>query len=105
MATGQFMGPEFSGTREFENEADRSKIWAPPNLTPDPKTGVTARLTEDQFVARIRAGRILPGSPMPWQAYSRMDEDDLRAIYRFLKTLPPYENDTGPAMRERPKKA
>jgi len=74
-------------------------VWAPPNLTPDPKTGVTARLTEDQFVARFRAGRILPGSPMPWQAFSRMAEDDLRAIYRFLKSLPPHENDTGPAVR------
>jgi mono/diheme cytochrome c family protein len=105
MATGQFTAPEFSGTSEFTDETDLSRIWAPPNLTPDPKTGVTARLTEDQFVARFRAGRILPGSPMPWQAFSRMDEDDLRAIYRFLKTLPPYENDTGPAVRERARKA
>jgi hypothetical protein len=34
-----------------------------------------------------------------------MDEDDLRAIYRFLRTLPPVEHDTGPRVRERPKKA
>jgi hypothetical protein len=65
---------------------------------------VTARLDEDQFVARFRAGRTIPGSPMPWQAYARMDEQDLRAIYKFLRTLPPIEHDTGPAMRDAPKK-
>ena len=102
-ATGEFMVPEFAGATDFTDDADPSKVWAPPNLTPAPRTGVITRLTEDQFVARFRAGRILPGSPMPWQAYSRMAEDDLRAIYRFLMTLPPHENDTGPAMR--PKKA
>jgi mono/diheme cytochrome c family protein len=99
--TGAFTVPEFSGATDFTDEADLSRIWAPPNLTPDPKTGVLAQMSEDQFVARFRAGRILPGSPMPWQAFSRMDEDDLRAIYRFLKTLPPHEHDTGPRMRPR----
>jgi mono/diheme cytochrome c family protein len=99
LATGDLIGPEFSGTDRFTDDADPSRVWAPPNLTPDPKTGVTARVTEDQFVARFRAGRILPGSPMPWQAYSRMSEEDLRAIYRFLRTLPPHEYDPGPAVR------
>ena len=47
--------------------------------------------------------RVIPGSPMPWQAYARMDEDDLRAIHRYLRTLPPVEHDTGPRMRPRSK--
>jgi hypothetical protein len=46
-------------------------------------------MTEDQFVARFRQGRIIPGSPMPWQAFSRLAEDDLRSIYRYLKSVPP----------------
>jgi hypothetical protein len=33
---------------------------------------------------------------MPWQGYARMHEDDLRAIYRFLETVPPVENEVGP---------
>jgi hypothetical protein len=33
---------------------------------------------------------------MPWQAFRLMTDDDLRAIYRFLRTLPPVENDVGP---------
>jgi hypothetical protein len=35
---------------------------------------------------------------MPWQGFSKMDEDDLRAIYRYLKSLPPVMNDAGPTM-------
>ncbi len=103
MATGQFTNAPFSGNTEFVDESDMSRTWAPPNLTPDPKTGMSAILDEDAFVARIRAGRVIPGSPMPWQAYARMDEDDLRAIHRYLRTLPPVEHDTGPRMRPRSK--
>jgi hypothetical protein len=31
---------------------------------------------------------------MPWREYRRMTDDDLRAIYRYLRTLPP--SPTGP---------
>jgi mono/diheme cytochrome c family protein len=103
-ANGQFTNAEFSGSTTFHDDAVPGRTWSPPNLTPHPTTGVTARLDEEQFVARFRAGRVVPGSPMPWQAYSRMAEEDLRAIYRFLRTLPPVEHDTGPAMRDAPQK-
>jgi len=33
---------------------------------------------------------------MPWQGLMRMDEDDMRAIYRYLKTVPPVTRDVGP---------
>ena len=72
-----------------------------PNITNDPTTGRLARFTENEFVARMRAGRAIPGSPMLWQGYQRMDEDDLRAIYRYLQTVPPVVNDVGPAMVEK----
>jgi hypothetical protein len=29
---------------------------------------------------------------MPWQQIRRMPDDDLRAIYRFLRTVPPVHN-------------
>ena len=57
-------------------------------------------MSEDEFVARFRAGRAIPGSPMPWQGYARMAEDDLRAIYRYLMTVPPARNDVGPPVVE-----
>lgn len=98
MATGALMAPRYSGARNFE--VSEGKSWSPPNITSDPQTGRLAQMTEDQFVARFRAGRLLPGSPMPWQGLSRMDEDDLRAIYRFLESVPPVQNDVGPPVAE-----
>jgi hypothetical protein len=84
------------------DDFDPSRTWNPPNLTPDSKTGRSAIFTEDQFVARFRAGRVIPGSPMPWQAFRLMTDDDLRAIYRFLRTLPAVENDVGPPFVAKP---
>lgn len=49
-------------------------------------------------MARFRQGRVIPGSPMPWQAFARLAADDLRAIYRYLKAVPPVKNDVGPPM-------
>ncbi len=97
-ATGEFTGPHLAGAKgEFDDgKKHPTTMWSPANLTTAPRTGVIARLSEDQFVARFRAGEILPGSPMPWSHFQRMHEDDLRAIYRYLKTVPPVENDPGP---------
>jgi hypothetical protein len=64
--------------------------------SPDRETGALGRMTEDQFVARFRQGRLLPHSPMPWQGLSRLAEDDLRSIYRYLAIVPPVKNDVGP---------
>ncbi len=94
--TGALTGPKFGGTTGFKEPDDPGHSWSPPNITSDPETGRLGQLTEDQFVGRFRQGRAIPGSPMPWQAFSRMAEDDLRAIYRYLKTVPPVTNDVGP---------
>ena len=98
-ATGELVGPRFGGAKGFKSH-DPSVLWAPPNLTSDPKTGRLASMSEDDFVSRFRLGRILPGSPMPWQGFKNLDETDIRAIYQYLKSLPPVTNDVGPAMSE-----
>jgi hypothetical protein len=36
---------------------------------------------------------------MPWGAFARLTDDDLRAIYRYLKSLPAVRNSTGPSLR------
>jgi len=61
-----------------------------------PETGRLGKMSEDQFVARFHQGRLIPGSPMPWQAFARMSDDDLRAIYRYLKSVPAVKRDNGP---------
>jgi len=46
------------------------------------------RRTEDAFVARFKAG-IETASPMPWDTFRNMTDEDLRALYRYLRSLPP----------------
>jgi mono/diheme cytochrome c family protein len=98
MQTGAFEGPPLGGSPGFEQS--HGMRWSPPNITAHPDSGRLGRMTEDEFVARFRAGRVLPHSPMPWQGLSRMEEDDLRAIYRYIKTVPPSSRDVGPSMVE-----
>lgn len=97
-----FVGARFAGNPDAEPDAtDVAYEIAAPNLTPDPETGRTGQMNEDLFIARIRAGRIVAGSHMPWENYQRMTEDDLRSIYRYLHSLPAVKNDVGPARRPR----
>jgi mono/diheme cytochrome c family protein len=64
----------------------------PPNLTPDTATGIGA-WSEADFLRTLRTGRTPTGRVldpfMPWQQLGRMREDDLRALYRYLRTVPP----------------
>ncbi len=73
-------------------------ISYPANLTPDSATGI-GTWTEEIFVKTIRTGKhlgdpngrdILP--PMPWPNISRMTDDDLSALFTYLKSLPPISN-------------
>lgn len=58
------------------------------NLTPD-ASGL-GPVTEDDFVAELRTGRGgTLSAVMPWAAYRGMTDEDLRAIYRALRRLPP----------------
>lgn len=66
------------------------------NLTPDRVTGIGI-WDEAMFIRTIRTGRhwgvsrpILP--PMPWQVYRNMTDEDLGAIYAYLRTVKPIRN-------------
>ena len=67
------------------------------NLTPH-ETGIGAWKFE-QFRIAIQKGKykgleesrmLLP--PMPWQVYKNIKEDDLKAMFAYLKSLPPVNN-------------
>ena len=76
--------------------------WAGPwgvsfsaNLTPDPSGLGT--WTVEQFIQTIRTGKhlgvgrdILP--PMPWYDVAKLTDDDLRAVFAYLRTLKPVQN-------------
>ena len=66
------------------------------NLIPDDNTGIGI-WTEDMFVKSIKLGQhmgtsrpVLP--PMPWQTLRNLADDDLKAMYAYLRTLKPIKN-------------
>ena len=95
---GSYQGPRFAGGGEFEG--DSGMMFVSPNLTPA-RAGRITGWTEDQFVARFRAGPLLPHTPMPWTAFQRMSDADVRALFRYLQTLALQEVDPGPSMKRR----
>lgn len=67
------------------------------NLTPD-QTGI-GNWTEEQFLVAMKKGKwkgqengrdLLP--PMPWQGYSLMPDEDIKAIFAYLKSIKPVNN-------------
>ena len=98
---GRLVGPPFGGGQRMDVAADRSKVFVTPNLTPDPGTSPVGAWSEDTFVARFKVGEVVPGTPMPWGAFARLTDEDARAIYRYLRSLPPVPHATGPSVQER----
>ncbi|MDX1501627.1 MAG: diheme cytochrome c-553 [Thermoanaerobaculia bacterium] len=67
------------------------------NLTPDVDTGIGS-WTEQMFVDIFRKGRHLGGDgrgvlpPMPWFWIRNMTDDDLKAVYAYLNSIPAIRN-------------
>ncbi|MCE7063593.1 c-type cytochrome [Dyadobacter sp. CY343] len=92
-------GTEFGGGMEFKSP---NGVVRSPNITMHKKTGI-GNWTEDAFVARFKAytdsgyvsPKLKPGelnTPMPWTMYAGMKEKDLAAIFAYLSTVKPIEN-------------
>ena len=71
------------------------------NLTPD-ETG-TGTWSEDQFIYAIRNGKYkgLAGSrdllpPMPWQSFRNLKDEELKAMFAYLKSIKPISNMVPP---------
>lgn len=90
----------FGGGREF-SFPDGSVVRSS-NISPDPETGI-GNWTKESFVARFKAyadssytaPSVNPGefnTIMPWTMYAKMKEEDLAAIYTYLKTVKPITN-------------
>lgn len=90
LKSGAFIGPYFAGGMKFEPDGfSKGYAFVSPNLTPDKETGVISEWDEETFIARFQEGRVLNETPMPWGAYSRMDEIELKALYRYFMSLDP----------------
>ncbi len=83
--------------------AATNTAWAGPwgvsftrNLTPDTDTGL-GTWTEQEFINTLRNGRergigreLQP--PMPWPAYGLATDEDLAAIFAYLRSIPAISN-------------
>lgn len=91
----------FSGGRSFPFP-DGSVVTSA-NITQDKETGI-GNWDEATFLGRFKQyqdsgyvnPKVAPGefnSVMPWTMYSGMKEEDLKAIYAYLKTIEPIKNE------------
>ncbi|MBE2188164.1 MAG: c-type cytochrome [Candidatus Kapabacteria bacterium] len=96
---GEFVGELLAGGREFT--FPDGTIMRTPNLTPH-ATGLQS-WTEEAFVNKFKSfvdsayvpHPVKPGefqTFMPWQMYGGMDVEDLKAIYAYLRSIPPVDN-------------
>lgn len=72
------------------------------NITPDKETGI-GNWDEAAFVSRFKMyfdsnyvdPQVAPGNfqtVMPWKMYGQMEEEDLKAMFAYLKTIKPIKN-------------
>lgn len=99
MERGEKVGEPFAGGFEFA--FPNGALLRSPNITPSEDGGL-GRWTKEQFVRRFKmyqdSAYVNPTidwargdmqTVMPWMMYSRMTEQDLGAIYTYLRTVNP----------------
>lgn len=73
----------------------------PPNLTPDPTTGL-GNWSETDIVMMLKAGEdrhgIRQSAVMPWSTYAQLSDADAKAVARYLKSLKPIEHQVPDAV-------
>jgi mono/diheme cytochrome c family protein len=82
-------GAPFSGGRPLNTPFG---VIYSANITPDPKTGIGA-WSEQQFERALREGIAADGTHLypafPYTAYTKVTDQDVHAIYAYLRTLKP----------------
>jgi mono/diheme cytochrome c family protein len=81
-------GPELAGGQPPDPESPPA-----PNLTPG---GELADWSEADFIQTIRTGASPHGHKldpdfMPWESFSKFHDDELKALWLYLSSLPPVE--------------
>ncbi|MCE6989675.1 cytochrome c [Dyadobacter sp. CY323] len=89
--TGEFVGEKFAGGYQMRA---KSGTFTTPNLTPDPETGAITHYSVGQFIAKFRAGAVYPETPMPWKSFQTLNDNDLKALFYYFKSMKPVKNPT-----------
>jgi mono/diheme cytochrome c family protein len=92
-------GLEFAGGQRFKTASGR--VILSPNITPD-ASGISY-YDEQLFVRALRTGQVGArrlDPEMPWGYFRHMSDEDLRAIFAYLRTVKPVrhrvaDNDAG----------
>jgi len=70
-----------------------------PNITPHPQAGI-GRWTEQDFIRALREGRRPDGAhyfpAFPYPSFTRINDQDLRDLWAYLRTLPPSNRASEP---------
>lgn len=78
-------------------------VWVGPwgvsysaNITPDPETGI-GNWNAEMFIQTMRTGKHMGigrelVAPMPWEEFAYYSDEDLLAIYAYLRTIKPIRN-------------
>ncbi|HYO47178.1 MAG TPA: cytochrome C [Gemmatimonadota bacterium] len=101
-------GLELAGGNPFPT--DDGWVATTANITPDSATGIGA-WSRERFIGAFKAREpqrtaprpLAPSerrSPMPWLSYSGMTEEDLGAIYDYLRTVEPVRHEVVKFTRE-----
>ena len=100
MEKGQYVdGMSYAGGRQFKIS---SGVVTSSNITPSLESGI-GRWTKEIFISRFKyfdtdSTRIIGvgqedfNTPMPWTMYAGMTEEDLAAIFKYLKSCKPVDN-------------
>jgi len=84
----------------FSIPVETGGVCTSANITPDMETGIGSWTKEDfiqrfKFYLNIDSLNVNHGeynTEMPWTVYAKMTEEDLGAIYDFLRTVAPVKN-------------
>lgn len=93
-------GMDYAGGRAFPLRTGGTVYSS--NISPDPETGI-GKWSKAQFIARFKAYADSSAKPavighnqfntmMSWYEYAKMSEEDLGAIYTYLRTVKPQKN-------------
>jgi mono/diheme cytochrome c family protein len=70
-----------------------------PNITPDPETGIGG-WSDGDFIRAMREGRSPEGESyypsFPYTSYTRMGDEDLKALKAYLDKIPPVRRESRP---------
>lgn len=85
--------PGYLGGGNKTLDEEGVNVVATANITPDKETGI-GNWSEEQFIRALRFG-LVDGAPAlryPMVPYNQLTDNEAKAIFAYLKTVPPIKN-------------